>query len=323
MPVELRLWLLGGAFLLTAGMIVVAFNILAERSRAQLLQRRLAGIGGQSAEAAKAPEMRMRITRVEESDEKGRMRRIISVFGFDPAHAKHYPVPWTIVLVVTLLMARVVAGVLTIVAGDFAFFAIPVVWVFLARTFFNWVDEGRRQLLRNQMPDALSMIVRSVRVGIPVSEAMRHVARQSLAPTSIEFERIASDLTIGTRLDLSLKAMAKRAGLSEYQFFATALSLQSQTGGGLTETLENLAEVIRKRVALRSKAYALASEARTSILVLAALPFVSGLGLAILSPSYISIMFTEKSGRNLLGMAVLSLSTGILAMRLIIRTSLK
>jgi tight adherence protein B len=323
MSVELRLWLLAGAFLLTAGMIAVAFNIMAERSRAQLLQRRLAAIGGQSGEGAKVPEMRMRITKVEESDEKGRMRRIIGVFGFDPAHAKHYPIPWTIVLVVTLLVARVVAGVLTIVAGDFAFFAIPVAWVFLARAFFGWVDEGRRQKLRNQMPDALSMIVRSVRVGIPVSEAMRHVARQSLPPTSIEFERIASDLTIGTRLDLTLKAMAKRAGLSEYQFFATALSLQSQTGGGLTETLENLADVIRKRVALRSKAYALASEARTSILVLAALPFVSGLGLAVLSPSYISILFTDESGRNLLGIAVLSLSTGILAMRLIIRTSLR
>ena len=171
--------------------------------------------------------------------------------------------------------------------------------------------------------DALSMIVRSVRVGIPVSEAMRHVARQSLAPTAAEFERIASDLSIGTRLDLSLKAMAQRAGLPEYQFFATALSLQSQTGGGLTETLENLADVIRKRVALRSKAYALASEARASSLVLAVLPFVSGLGLAVLSPDYIAVLFVEEAGRNLLGIAFLSLGTGILAMRTIIRTSLK
>ena len=72
-----------------------------------------------------------------------------------------------------------------IVAGDIAFFFIPVVWVFLARAFFNWVDERRRQLLRNQMPDALSMIVRSVRVGIPVSEAMRHVARQSQPPDGV------------------------------------------------------------------------------------------------------------------------------------------
>ena len=323
MPVEQRLWLLAGAFVLLVGMIVTAFSIMTERKRAQLLQNRLSGINGQGGNSDKPPEMRMRITRVEVSDKMGNFRRLMRVFGFDPAHAKHYPVPWMIVLVLTLLLARVVAGVLTIIAGDIAFVAIPVVWVMLARSFFGWVDERRRQLLRNQMPDALSMIVRSVRVGIPVSEAMRHVARQSLAPTAAEFERIASDLSIGTRLDLSLKAMAQRAGLPEYQFFATALSLQSQTGGGLTETLENLADVIRKRVALRSKAYALASEARASSLVLAVLPFVSGLGLAVLSPDYIAVLFVEEAGRNLLGIAFLSLGTGILAMRTIIRTSLK
>ena len=87
--------------------------------------------------------------------------------------------------------------------------------------------------------------------------------------------------------------------------------------------LENLADVIRKRVALRSKAYALASEARASSMVLAGLPFVSGLGLAVLSPDYIAVLFVEEAGRNLLGVAVLSLSSGILAMRMIIRTSLK
>jgi len=321
MPVETRLWLLVGASVLLVGMFAAAMSLLAERERNQRIRDRLAGIGG--ADGRKPAEMRMRITRVEVSDEKGRARQIIGIFGFDPAHASHYPIPWIIVLVLAMLMARMVAGVLTIIVGDLAFFTIPVIWVFLARAFFGWVDDRRRQLLRNQMPDALSMIVRSVRVGIPVTEAMRHVARQSQSPTAPEFERIASDLTIGTRLDVSLKSMAQRTGLPEYQFFATALTLQSQTGGGLTETLENLADVIRKRVALRSKAYALASEARTSSMVLAALPFVSGLGLAVLSPSYIAVLFTEESGRNLLGVAILSLSTGILAMRMIIRTSLK
>lgn len=323
MPTEQHLWLLAGAFAMLVGMFVTAMGIITERQRAQRLHNRLGGIGARNDEHLKPQEMRMRITRVEVSDEKSRMRRFMGIFGFDPAHATHYPVPWPIVLVIALLLARVVAGVLTIVVGDMAFFGVPVVWIFLARSFFGWVDDRRRQLLRNQMPDALSMIVRSVRVGIPVSEAMRHVARQSLSPTAPEFERIASDLSIGTRLDLALKAMAQRAQVPEYQFFATALSLQSQTGGGLTETLENLADVIRKRVALRSKAYALASEARTSAMVLAALPFVSGLGLAVLSPEYIAVLFVEESGRNLLGVAMLSLATGILAMRMIIRTSLK
>jgi len=309
------------ASVLLVAMVWTLINILAERKRTERLSRRLSNLAGN--DDIPPQQMRMRITRVEESEEKSLYRQVLWVFGFDPVHSSHYPLPWPIVLVISLLVARVVAGVLTILVDDLAFLSIPVIWVFLARSFFGWVDDRRRQLLRNQMPDALSMIVRSVRVGIPVTEAMRHVARQSLPPTAPEFERIASDLSIGTRLDVSLKAMAKRVGLPEYQFFATALSLQAQTGGGLTETLENLADVIRKRVALRSKAYALASEARTSAMVLAVLPFVSGLGLAVLSPSYIAVLFTEDAGRNLLGIAVLSLSTGVLAMRMIIRTSLK
>jgi len=319
---ETKLLIVAGAGLALVGMVIAAFSIMSERKRLQRLEGRLSGMGGKD-DGTKQPEMRMRITRVEVSEDKSLLRKAMGLFGFDPAHSSHYPVPWILVLVLALLIARVVAGVLTIVAGEMAFIGIPVIWVFLARSFFGWVDDRRRQLLRNQMPDALSMIVRSVRVGIPVSEAMRHVARQSSAPTGPEFERIASDLAIGTRLDNALKAMAQRVGLPEYQFFATALTLQAQTGGGLTEMLENLADVIRKRVALRAKAYALASEARTSAMVLAALPFVSGLGLAVLSPAYIAVLFTEDSGRNLLGVAALSLSTGILAMRMIIQTSLK
>ena len=321
MLVERPILYVGAAGLLLVGMLISLLAILSERKRGARMTKRLAGVVGR--DEPRPQQMRMRITRVEVSREKSVFRRIMGIFGFDPAHSGHYPVPWTIVLVLTLVVARVVAGVLTIVADDLALFGIPVIWIFLARAFFGWVDDRRRQILRNQMPDALSMIVRSVRVGIPVTEAMRHVSRQTQEPTAAEFARIASDLSIGTRLDVALKAMAERVGLPEYQFFATALSLQAQTGGGLTETLENLADVIRKRVALRSKAYALASEARTSAMVLSALPFVSGLGLAVLSPAYIAVLFTEQAGRSLLGIATLSLGTGILAMRMIIRSSLK
>jgi tight adherence protein B len=321
MTIESPHLILTGAAFMLLGMFATGFSILAERKRQLAIAARLNSLG--AGEENKPQEMRMRITRVETSDKKSLLSRAMAVFGFDPAHASHYPVPWVLVLVLSLLVARVVAGVMTIIAGDLAFAAIPVIWVFLARSFFGWVDNRRQQLLRNQMPDALSMIVRSVRVGIPVPEAMRHVARQSQPPTAPEFDRIASDLAIGTRLDNALKAMAQRVGLPEYQFFATALSLQAQTGGGLTETLENLADVIRKRVALRSKGYALSAEARTSSLVLAALPFFSGLCLAVLSPAYIAVLFTTEGGRNLLGIAFISLSIGILSMRMIIQKSLK
>ena len=122
------------------------------------------------------------------------------------------------------------------------------------------------------------MIVRSVRVGIPVMEAIRAVARETPEPTGPEFARLVDQVSIGVSLDDAVLDMARRCGIPEYRFFATALSLQNQTGGTLSETLENLADVIRKRVALAAKGKALASEARTSAMVLAALPIVTGGG---------------------------------------------
>jgi tight adherence protein B len=116
--------------------------------------------------------------------------------------------------------------------------------------------------------------------------------------------------------------LASRTRLPEYRFFATALGLQSQTGGGLTETLENLADVIRKRVALKARGLALAAEARTSAAILAALPVLSAVGLAVLNPEYIAPLFKEGPGQTLFGIAVLWLSMGLLVMRWLIRKSL-
>ncbi|HUB49602.1 MAG TPA: type II secretion system F family protein, partial [Acetobacteraceae bacterium] len=98
--------------------------------------------------------------------------------------------------------------------------------------------------------------------------------------------------------------------------------LQNQTGGTLSETLDSLADVIRKRVALAAKGKALASEARTSAIVLGALPIVTGAGMWALNPGYMDMMFTDPTGRTLFGAAVLSLCTGIFTIRTIIRKSL-
>jgi tight adherence protein B len=98
--------------------------------------------------------------------------------------------------------------------------------------------------------------------------------------------------------------------------------LQNQTGGTLSETLENLADVIRKRVALAAKGKAMASEARTSAIVLAALPVVTGAALWLLSPNYFGVLFEDSTGRTLFGTAILSLMTGLAIIRMIIRKSL-
>jgi tight adherence protein B len=116
--------------------------------------------------------------------------------------------------------------------------------------------------------------------------------------------------------------MAERNDVAEYRFFATALALQTQTGGGLTETLETLADTIRKRENARKRGHALASEARTSIYVLAGLPIVVGAMLFVINPDYIGLLFTDPVGEELLGVGVGMLCFGIWIMQQIIKASL-
>ncbi len=95
-----------------------------------------------------------------------------------------------------------------------------------------------------------------------------------------------------------------------------------QTGGGLSETLENLAEVIRKRLALRARAYALASEARMSIMILCALPVVTGLVISVINPDYMRTLFHDPTGQKVLAAALISFSIGFGSMQIIVKKTL-
>lgn len=244
------------------------------------------------------------------------------IFGFDAANLDRYPVSWWIVVVVSFVVSKVAQGVLANMVGSLAILVIPLGGIGFSRFFFGWFDRRRRERMLTQFPDALAMIVRSVRVGIPVQEAIRIVARESQQPTGSEFARLVSQLSVGVTLEDAINEMAQSAGLPEYRFFATALSLQNQTGGALSDTLESLADLIRKRVALKGKAKAMTAEAKASAGILGGLPVVTGLALWILNPDYLSLLFTDPTGHTLLGSSVLSLATGLFIIRTMIIRSL-
>lgn len=261
-----------------------------------------------------------------QDDKKGGARAlslVAKVVGYESSRANHYPVKAPVVVFAALVLSVVLSQIATLVFGEIARAAIPVVWVLLSRRIFKTFEGRRASRLYNQFPDALAMIVRSVRVGIPVSEAVRNVSRECLEPTATEFLTLSDQLAIGVALEDALREVAERNNLPEYRFFATALSLQAQTGGGLSETLENLADVIRKRVAVRKRAYALASEARTTTYILAGLPVLTGVVLAAINPGYISLLFTDSTGNAVLGTAVGMLTTGVTVMRTTITRSLR
>jgi len=193
----------------------------------------------------------------------------------------------------------------------------------ITRFIFNMFTNRRNNKLIEQFPDALNTVVRCVRVGIPMGEALRTIARDAQEPTKLEFTILADKVSIGIPLDVSLRELAERIKLTEYQFFATAITLQSRSGGGITQTLENLADVIRKRVGLKARGYALTAEARTSAMVLSVLPFLAGGMIFLVQRSYIMVLFTTKGGESVITMAIILLILGMGTIQFMISNVLK
>jgi len=242
--------------------------------------------------------------------------------AMDPARVDPYRwKPWMVALP-SLGSGYALHWLLQGLLGTWSWLAVPLVALPITRMIYRSSDAALRDRLFRQFPDALAMIVRSVRVGIPVAKSLEAVATDAEHPTALLFARLHDQVTVGTPLEEALRELATRTQVPEYRFFATAISLQSQTGGGLTETLENLADVIRKRVALKARGYALAAEARTSATVLALLPALAGAALCLISPGYVTPLLFEPRGQLILACTIIWLVLGIMVMRMMIRRTL-
>jgi tight adherence protein B len=313
--------LIAGAFLVLCAAAIGVNAILAEQRRRRQFRDRVVLVAGAYARVNPLTVMgRGTASRSEPADKL--IASAARLFGYHPAHAAHYPVRWWVVLGGALLAARAVAALIGIMAGAWSLLLMPVAWVMCSRFAFGWSEQRRRDSLYQQFPDALAMVVRAVRVGVPLSEGIRTVAHEAPTPTGPEFGLLHDRVAIGMTLEDALREMAERNQLAEYRFFATALALQSRTGGGLAEALEGLADVMRRRLALKARGLALAAEAKTSIAILASLPFVSGGALAVLNPHYIGRLFNDPGCEKILMAAVMLLGSGLLVMRGMIRKAL-
>lgn len=175
---------------------------------------------------------------------------------------------------------------------------------------------GRKRVARfiALFPETIDLMVRALRAGLPVTEAIINAGREIGEPVGTELRGIEAGMRVGRDLDSLLWDIAKRITAPEFRFFIIALSVQRETGGNLAETLNNLSEVLRRRRAMRAKARAMASEARASTGILGSLPiFVSAI-MSFTSPAYIMPLFTDPRGLMLVGLALLMLLTGIAIM---------
>jgi tight adherence protein B len=255
------------------------------------------------------------------------LQRAANVVGVDLQQAETYPIKWWLVPVIsffiTWFFVFLAIHPLHKYAAIVYLLGFTIGWLMITKFIFSWLNNRRNAALLEQFPDALSTIVRCVRVGIPIGEALRTVAADAPEPTRAEFMIMADKVQIGIPLDVMLRELSQRIKLTEYQFFATALTLQSRSGGGITQTLETLADVIRKRVGLKQRGYALTAEARTSAMILAVLPFLAGGAIFVMQRPYISLLFNTTGGQACLGAAVLMLLTGLGIIQFMISNVLK
>ena len=126
----------------------------------------------------------------------------------------------------------------------------------------------------SKFPDAIELMVRGLRSGLPISETIGIVADELPEPVSTEFRSVADKMRLGRTMDAALQDTANRLGTPEFQFYVISLAIQRETGGNLAETLSNLADVLRKRSAMKLKIRAMSSESKASAYIIGALPFI-------------------------------------------------
>lgn len=192
-------------------------------------------------------------------------------------------------LVVTfgLLFFRGAPAMLSLCFGLFVALAIPHFVV-------NRFIKKRSAQFTARFPDAIELMVRGLRSGLPISETVSVVGQEIPGPVGVEFKEIADKMRIGKTMEVAMQDTADRLKTPEFQFFVIALAIQRETGGNLAETLGNLADVLRKRAQMKLKIKAMSSEAKASAWIVGALPFIVFGLVYSMNPEYLQGFFTEQ-----------------------------
>lgn len=177
----------------------------------------------------------------------------------------------------------------------------------------------RTKKFSSLLPEALDLIVRGVRSGLPVTETMKTIAEEISDPVGFEFQRISDQMRIGVSMDEAMWATAKKLQIPEFNFLVISMSIQQETGGNLAEILENLSHMVRRREQMRLKVKAMSSEARASAMIIGSLPFIMCALISFINPRYMSLLFVDPRGWIMIGVGLTSLLIGIFIMAKMVR----
>lgn len=181
--------------------------------------------------------------------------------------------------------------------------------------FLRWKRRRKTLKIERFMPDAMELLARSLRAGHTLSGTLDLVSQEIPGPLGTEMKITFEEQKLGLSMPQAFRRMGERVASQDLRFFVTAVIIQSETGGNLSEILDNIGVIIRDRLKLKGKVQGLTAEGRFSALILSLLPFVTFLALYFLNREYVVILFTDPMGTKLLTVALISISIGIVIMK--------
>jgi tight adherence protein B len=181
--------------------------------------------------------------------------------------------------------------------------------------FLSFLKKRRESHFLNHFPDAVDVIVRGIKAGLPVMDCLKIIANEAVEPVRGEFRSIVETQTIGMPLGEACLKLYERVPVPEANFFGIVISIQQKAGGNLSEALGNLSRVLRDRKKMKAKIQAMSMEAKASAAIIAALPMAVMTLVYITSPSYIELLWTEPLGRVMLAASATWMSMGVLVMK--------
>ena len=212
---------------------------------------------------------------------------------------------------VAMFLAGLLSGAGLIAAAVLAFvgaFGVP-------RWLLSFLKKRREAQFLNAFPDAIDVIVRGAKAGLPLLDCMKVISVESPEPVKSEFRKIVETQAVGLPLGEAALNLYREIPVPEANFFGIILSIQQKSGGNLAEALNNLSRVLRDRKKLKGKIRALSQEAKASAAIIGSLPLVVMILVYITSPDYISMLWTEPLGRIMLAAGAFWMTMGVLVMK--------
>ena len=286
---------------------------ISEGTKAQAKQSLRSKLLSEDPKEARTRQLQDSLSQIEATEKQRKkrltMRVALQQAGIEMPLRKFYLV--SVMVGLGIAVAAMFAGVpwyAGIVAGAVGALGLP-------RWFVNLLRRRRQNTFVTDFADAIDVMVRGLKAGLPLTDAMKVIASESGPPVGPEFVEVVEGQRIGITIDQGLARMFERMPLPEVNFLGIVMAIQSKTGGNLAEALGNLSKVLRERKKMKAKIQAVSQEAKASAAIIGALPFCIMGAMLVLSPNYLTPLFEEKIGHIMIAGSAFWMGTGILIMR--------